>query len=422
MATQASPRPRLVNYVAALLAVLVSGVYLTGDVGRYFYVAAAAMIGLAVALIFAFRPFNIGRAVLGSALCVGPPLVSLLMHQGGMTSVIPLLALVAFAICAYGLGAAMTAEELRTSCVRAAPIALVLFAVATVAHGWDMLRPVATGRRLMIEGIQPNLFALGAAAAFMLGSNCRKMTVALVILAGALIPALAASARGAMLMMLVVLLVSRLTLLERKSGIVLALGAMAAAATVALLVFQGPLMWLADLVFHVNDQYRGMGTAASGRSVIWSYFLENWAQHPWLGTGPGSTYLAEGRAYYSHNLVLQLLTDGGLIGLLTFGGFLTYVAVAGSSARIGPTASRTLLIALTAYLVYGLFEGRAVNIGNPLSAAFFFVVFAVFAKTEVPAHAVARPARRPIPGLTINPPAHRWPARGSTIDLGDGAQ
>lgn len=62
----------------------------------------------------------------------------------------------------------------------------------------------------------------------------------------------------------------------------------------------------------------------NGRLELWRRTIAHWKDSPFFGNGLRSMYLAFGRA--SHNTYLQVLIDGGLIGIALFLGFLFFLA------------------------------------------------------------------------------------------------
>ncbi|RME05460.1 MAG: hypothetical protein D6803_08875 [Anaerolineae bacterium] len=109
----------------------------------------------------------------------------------------------------------------------------------------------------------------------------------------------------------------------RRKGLLLAgVGVLSAAA-----VFFG--------VFLVLSRHSSHGALLSGRDVFWRAALWIWREHLWLGAGPGKfgfEYLRYASvppqfwATYSHNTLLQVLADEGILGLTAFLGLAFMVA------------------------------------------------------------------------------------------------
>jgi len=162
----------------------------------------------------------------------------------------------------------------------------------------------------------------------------------------------------------------------------------AAYAGIAVLLLSGILLYsfhpadivdfILDKVLLINDDERGLGTGATGRLEIWQAAFDLWLDHPLVGVGYQQSSAYIGFGLYAHNMILVILGDLGLFGLA---GFLLFSVMAAwnaralwrSGQRLTATYVTTMLIV---YFIYGVFEGRAVNAGNPLSAAFFLVTFA----------------------------------------------
>lgn len=104
-------------------------------------------------------------------------------------------------------------------------------------------------------------------------------------------------------------------------------------------------------------------TSALSRLELWQTAITTFLAHPWFGVGLGQyaelmyPFQSEGVPYYAHNLFLDLVVEGGIIGALPF--FLLLAASlrqAYRRARSGDMLSLGALVALTAYLTHSLFE------------------------------------------------------------------
>jgi len=138
------------------------------------------------------------------------------------------------------------------------------------------------------------------------------------------------------------------------------------------------LQFIYDNILLLDDDMRGLGTGATGRFEIWLTALNIWLENPIFGVGyqQASDYIGDN--LYAHNMILVILSDTGLVGFVSF---LTFtLIVIGNCRRFWRAGERLAAayfgIALIVYYVYGIFEGRAVNAGNPLSAVFFLTTFA----------------------------------------------
>lgn len=130
----------------------------------------------------------------------------------------------------------------------------------------------------------------------------------------------------------------------------------------------------------LDDDYRGLDTGFSGRTEVWQEAWNQWLSHPVFGFG-FLRELDEGGTEdmnRAHSLPLTLLSETGLVGFAGFMGFSVWGLRNGMRlGRSGNVAAGSIIItSVVVYWVYGIFEGLAINVGNPLSALFFLVVFA----------------------------------------------
>jgi O-antigen ligase len=107
----------------------------------------------------------------------------------------------------------------------------------------------------------------------------------------------------------------------------------------------------------------GFDATFSARLSDWSMALEDWAQRPLTGWGPGSFFAIHGvlRAHpaWISNLSVRLLQETGVIGLVAFGGFLaTLLLPAIKTLRRGlDLMDRGILLGLI--ISYGVLLGLA---------------------------------------------------------------
>jgi O-antigen ligase len=114
-------------------------------------------------------------------------------------------------------------------------------------------------------------------------------------------------------------------------------------------------------------------TSGTGRTRIWAVVLDLWTQRPLFGYGAGSAKfilpvhpLLFEAAAHAHNLYLNILFAGGLVGL---GLFLTAVVTATRAAwRRGLHSVIALLLFL---LVYGITEPTIGGIASFLTMTFY---------------------------------------------------
>ena len=129
-------------------------------------------------------------------------------------------------------------------------------------------------------------------------------------------------------------------------------------------------------LFRLDDPYRGTGSDLVGRSELWRATWNLFLRHPLFGFGIGQHTIGANIDMYAHNMYLIILSESGLVGFLVYVGA-SICAVVGISQmrREEPASNRlplVLLMIILVYYVFGVFEGRAVNVGNYLSYLFFF--------------------------------------------------
>lgn len=147
---------------------------------------------------------------------------------------------------------------------------------------------------------------------------------------------------------------------------------------VTLLFGRSVIGFLGDKVLLLDDDYRGADTGFTSRTELWELAFDLWRENPIFGVGYGMGSEMMGAGLYAHNLELVLLSETGLVGMLGFFFFSLLAFRNGLRAlRAGYVSAGTSLLTLIAvYWIYGLFEGRAINAGNPLSAYLFLMCFA----------------------------------------------
>jgi O-antigen ligase len=146
----------------------------------------------------------------------------------------------------------------------------------------------------------------------------------------------------------------------------------------AVLVFHSHVIgFISNDVLLLDDDNRGLQSGFSERTELWEAAYELWRSHPIFGVGYGQGLEEMGFGLYAHNLVLVLLSETGMVGFLGFVVFSLLCLRNGIRLlRRGELTQATyLLTGLAVYWAYGIFEGRAISAGNPLSVAFFTLAF-----------------------------------------------
>ncbi|HLN23251.1 MAG TPA: O-antigen ligase family protein [Patescibacteria group bacterium] len=146
---------------------------------------------------------------------------------------------------------------------------------------------------------------------------------------------------------------------------------------VALLFHSALISFISDNVLLLDDDDRGLESGFSERTEIWQAAYELWWSQPLFGVGYGQGVEKMGFGMYAHNIVLVLLSETGVVGFLGFVGFTLLSLRNGYRLRQRGelTQATYLLTGIVVYWAYGIFEGLAINAGNPLSAAFFTLAF-----------------------------------------------
>lgn len=268
--------------------------------------------------------------------------------------------------------------------------------------------PLATGEllwgRFVPGGLHPNYLGMIAMIAFIGALGMRPRMLRWLVLLGTTGVMVAVSSRGSMLAAAVAALgyaaagvaaaPPRAPALARARTVHAALAVLClGAGALALWMLEGA--WLthaADVLLKINDPYRGVTTGASGRTEVWTAALGLWHAHPLLGVGfKGHTFLMP-QSLTAHSAYLGMLAETGVLGLT---GYVTLcgAAVAGLWRGRRDPGSRAGVALVASYLVYGLFETRAVGFGNPYSILFLWIAFA----------AARRPAADPIRVPRSNP-------------------
>jgi O-antigen ligase len=186
----------------------------------------------------------------------------------------------------------------------------------------------------------------------------------------------------------------------REGGSALLLRIGAAGAVVAAIAIASAVFLVRQSDF-LSDRANNVLDYKNMRLDFWRAAAEQWKQSPVIGTG-SRTYLVYGRKYrteqmqldpiYTHNDYLQLLSEYGIVGAITFLGFFFIHLRRGwiDARRLGPKriavshrlASNAMalnagaLCALAAYTVHSVFDFNLHIPANVLLLAFVFGIIA----------------------------------------------
>jgi O-antigen ligase len=130
--------------------------------------------------------------------------------------------------------------------------------------------------------------------------------------------------------------------------------------------------------FLLSDPNRGLGTGFTGRNEAWQLTYEIFLQYPIFGCGVGQHVYVGNLIAYGHSMYLILLAEDGIVGtvaffLFTLGSVFAFLrtAIRSRESDFAPILFSTVILI---YYAYGVFEGRAVNVGNAISQIFFISV------------------------------------------------
>jgi len=259
-----------------------------------------------------------------------------------------------------------------------------ILAEAAISDWADIVENRRDALDFVSINLHPNLLGLLCVTIAVGSSGFRSELLRGAVTIFSLVPAWAASSRDAMLGISVAYVCPFICRhaqgkwegwrRQRKNTLLLLGGALVLA-----FLFRGPITsFLSQDVLLLDDPDRGADSGFSERTEIWQAALALWEEEPLFGVGYKNGPEAMGMEVYAHNMVLVLLSETGLFGLAGFTAFCVLVGRNGLALLRGGDGQRATLIltSLAVYWIYGLFEGLAINVGNPLSVCFFLVCFA----------------------------------------------
>lgn len=229
----------------------------------------------------------------------------------------------------------------------AAAIVVGLFLPIALIVGWNDPR---AGDRFMGGGMHPNWWGSVSFGAVCCSVFVRDLRVRALIVAAAFATCMAASSRGSMLGMLVVIgfPIAKFLVQSRQKAALLSAGLIALA-----LVFMSPLgdkmiSFVLNDMFQNDNIYRGSGTGFTGRSASWQYAYTVFLKSPLVGMGYGQ--LPE-----VHNAYLLTLGEMGIFGLIVYLS-LNLVTI------FNPSTDFNARIIIISYFVFAMFAPRAINL------------------------------------------------------------
>jgi O-antigen ligase len=131
---------------------------------------------------------------------------------------------------------------------------------------------------------------------------------------------------------------------------------------------------IANDIMRLNDPYRGLQTGATGRDEEWGEALRLWFNAPLFGVGfRKHENLMVFTNQSAHNAYLAMLADTGFVGFLVYMAFLLVSLRSAMSGVVDKKLRLFLTCVILSYSLAGMFERRAINVGNSLSITFIFV-------------------------------------------------
>lgn len=264
----------------------------------------------------------------------------------------------------------------KTLIVQCVLISLLLPVVlATAPVSWGRVKPPTT----------PNYVGMMALLAFSGALSVRSVTCASVLAGLPLYSILVLQSRDSLIAAAIAFVIVASSLLWRhrskKFSAYLLLAFFGSLALCFALVLIGvPVLESLDRTFEglfmLNDERRGIGSGASGRSELWAAAVNLWLTNPFFGVGFKGHQMLMPDQLWAHNAYLGMLADLGLAGLASY--LLIISPAIGyifkRKARFSPEYPQRAMIILT-YLFYGIFESRAFSFGNSYSVIFMLTVF-----------------------------------------------
>lgn len=125
----------------------------------------------------------------------------------------------------------------------------------------------------------------------------------------------------------------------------------------------------------LDNSYRGIGSGFSGRTDRWSNALAWIGERPWFGYGYGQSNFIIG--YSIDNAYLTVGFEIGILGLMLYLGWIAtgLLNMINLKRLASQNNARTCLLVLVTYCIYGFFERRHFNAGNPFSIFFCISMF-----------------------------------------------
>jgi len=150
----------------------------------------------------------------------------------------------------------------------------------------------------------------------------------------------------------------------------LALAALVLAFASVKLIIDGPWSEAAGFLPQKSDSVFGVGfdqNKGGTRMVLWTHAIESWKTSPIIGNGPGafSWYDDQNVVLEAHNLLFDMLTQVGLVGVALFSGLYLWLLIGAYRAR--DPYSFMVLVALM------LFSGAHFMLRQPVFSLYMII-------------------------------------------------
>lgn len=150
--------------------------------------------------------------------------------------------------------------------------------------------------------------------------------------------------------------------------------------------------FVATNILFIDSVTRGLGSGFTGRLVLWGELLDVALANPLTGVGfrMHDTFVLVPGLVSAHNAYVAMLVDLGVIGLGLY-----LIIISASLWRSIAVQRRWLIGAyLVGYVLLGLTEARAVNVGNPASILFILALASTLSIRNVARSPITASAKR----------------------------
>lgn len=234
-----------------------------------------------------------------------------------------------------------------------------------------------TGERVwgrLHAGAQPNVWGLFSLNVAIGAFALKNRILQIVCMAVVLMTMYNAQTRGSMVALLPTLFIfaHQWYVYEKKIDVTWKM----IATYMAILVVFGFVAFYSDIIINdvlrLHDPQRGLDSGATGRDQTWREALHIWFGSPLLGVGfrKHEDFMVY-TEMSAHNAYIAMLADTGFVGFIAYMCFLIGSTV--RAFRVQDDKLRLFLVGLIiSYAFAGMFERRAINVGNSFSISYIF--------------------------------------------------